>query len=267
MTIEIKKQDGLEFLNSLPKNSVDLILTDPPYMISTQTNMNKFRDKVIAKNGENMKTEKDWEKYKLERGYVDDRYKKRWIKYGNSAGKKFAYRTMFGCWDNNFIIEKLEKYIKLFYKKLRTGGTAIIFFDLWKIETLRNIMEKNHFKQIRLIEWIKSNPLPLNQSRNYLSNSREIAVLGVKNKNPTFNSKFDRGLYWFPSQGGKTRFHPTQKSLKLFEALVRKHSNKGDLVVDCFLGGGTTAQACKNLGRSFKGCEINEEYFSKIKIT
>ena len=40
-----------------------------------------------------------------------------------------------------------------------------------------------------------------------------------QNKNPTFNSKFDRGLYWFPSQGGKTRFHPTQKSLKLFEAL------------------------------------------------
>ena len=74
-------------------------------------------------------------------------------------------------------------------------------------------MEKYKFKQIRFIEWIKTNPVPLNQSVNYLTNSREIALLGVKGGKPTFNSKYDKGIYEYPIQSGKTRFHPTQKIL------------------------------------------------------
>jgi site-specific DNA-methyltransferase (adenine-specific) len=68
----------------------------------------------------------------------------------------------------------------------------------------------------------------------------------------------------FPLQGGKNRFHPTQKSLSLFEELIKKHSNENDIVLDTFLGGGTTAVACKNTKRKFKGCEISTEYFDKI---
>ena len=67
-----------------------------------------------------------------------------------------------------------------------------------------------------------------------------------------------------PLQGGKNRFRPTQKSLGLFEALVKKHSNEGDTVLDTFLGGGTTAIASKNTGRNFKGCEVSLEYFDKV---
>ena len=65
-------------------------------------------------------------------------------------------------------------------------------------------------------------------------------------------------------QSGKNRFHKTQKSLRLFEDLIKKHSNEGDTVLDTFLGGGTTAIACKNTNRHFKGCEINKEYYDKI---
>jgi len=114
-------------------------------------------------------------------------------------------------------------------------------------------MEKYKFKQIRLIEWIKTNPIPLNQSVNYLTNAREIAVLGVKGGKPTFNSKYDKGIYEYPIQSGKDRFHPTQKNIKLFEDLIKKHSNEGDVVLDTFLGGGTTAIACKNTNRNFIG--------------
>jgi site-specific DNA-methyltransferase (adenine-specific) len=67
-----------------------------------------------------------------------------------------------------------------------------------------------------------------------------------------------------PLQGGKNRFHPTQKSLSLFEELITKHSNENDVVLDTFLGGGTTAIACKNKNRIFKGCEISKEYFDKV---
>ena len=68
----------------------------------------------------------------------------------------------------------------------------------------------------------------------------------------------------FPLQGGKNRFHPTQKSLLLFEELIKKHSNEGDVILDTFLGGGTTAFACIKTKRKFMGCEISKEYFDKV---
>ena len=140
-----------------------------------------------------------------------------------------------------------------------------MFFDLWKISHLKEILEKYKFKQIRFIEWIKTNPQPLNSNVNYLTNCREIALLGVKGSKPTFNSKYDNGIYFHPLQGGKNRFHPTQKSLTLFEELIAKHSNEGDVILDTFMGGGTTAISCKNTKRKYKGCEISKEYYEKVK--
>jgi site-specific DNA-methyltransferase (adenine-specific) len=160
-------------------------------------------------------------------------------------------------------MEILEKFISEYYNKLKTGGTLIIFFDLWKITHLKYLLEKYKFKQIRFIEWIKTNPQPLNSKTNYLTNCREIALIAIKGTKPTFNSHYDKGVYMFPLQGGKNRFHPTQKSLLLFEELIKKHSNENDTILDTFLGSGTTAIACKNTNRIFKGCELNKEYFDK----
>ena len=50
----------------------------------------------------------------------------------------------------------------------------------------------------------------------------------------------------------------------MFEELIKKHSNEGDTILDTFLGSGTTAIACKNTKRNFKGCEIVKEYYDKI---
>ena len=86
--------------------------------------------------------------------------------------------------------------------------SSLIFEE---ITPLKEILEKEGFKQIRYIEWIKTNPQPLNSSTNYLTNCREIALVGIKKSKPTFNSKYDNGIYEFPLQGGKNRFHPTQK--------------------------------------------------------
>jgi len=264
--MNIKNCDGLDLLKTLENNSIDLILTDPPYIISRNSGMDKYTDQVkqIEKEGKNVKTEKDWEEYKVKHKLEDDTYKENYLKYGNTSGKKYGYKTDYGDWDKDFTMKKLEEFIQLFYKKLRKGGTCIIFFDLWKLSYLKEAMEKYKFKQLRFIEWVKTNPVPLNQSVNYLTNSREIALLGVKGGKPTFNSKYDKGIYDYPIQGGKNRFHPTQKNVKLFEALIKKHSNKGDVVLDTFLGGGTTAIASKNTERKFIGCEISKEYYDKI---
>ena len=257
----------MKYLKSVKDTSIDLILTDPPYIISRESGMNSHYNKVKdneIKNVETVKTEKEWEEYKTVNNIEDDNNKSNYIKYGTIYGKKYCVKTDYGNWDNNFTMEILENFIKLYFNKLRNGGTLIIFFDLWKIETLKKFLEKYNFKQIRLIEWIKTNPQPLNSKINYLTNCREIALTCIKGTKPTFNSQYDNGIYMFPLQGGKNRFHPTQKSLSLFEELIKKHSNENDTVLDTFLGGGTTLFACKNTNRKFKGCELNKEYFDKV---
>lgn len=270
-SINIENKEGNEFLRNIKNNSIDLILTDPPYITSSKTGMGELY-KTIKHNEKQgiktVKTEEDWEKIKHKhinkKNMTEEQMKENYIKYGSIYGKKYSVQTEYGDWDTNFTMETLDKFIGEYYKKLRKGGTLIVFFDIWKITPLKEIMTKYKFKQLRFIEWIKTNPQPLNSSRNYLTNCREIALLGVKGGKPTFNSKYDNAIYEFPLQGGKNRFHPTQKSLLLFEELIKKHTNEGDIVMDTFLGSGTTAFACINTKRRFTGCELSTEYFKKM---
>lgn len=222
--IEVSNKSCFDLLPGIRDNFVDLVLIDPPYEVSRDTNF---------QSGE-------------ETGRDTDR---------------FRVSMDFGEWDNGFT--GLDKVIEECYRILRPGGTIICFYDLWKITTLKEYYEKAGFKQIRFIEWIKTNPVPINSKVNYLTNAREIAVVGVKGGKPTFHSEYDKGIYEFPICHDKGRFHPTQKPLALIETLVEKHSNEGDFVLDCFFGSATTAVACKNLNRNFIGCELNEEYYKK----
>jgi len=265
--IDIKHQEGLSYLSTLPDKSIDLVLTDPPYIISRDSGMNSHYNQVKENerlNIEHMKSEDEWIAYKTENGLDDDLKRDNYMKYGTIYGKKYCVKTDYGDWDSNFTMDSLDRFIGEYYKKLRVGGTMIMFFDIWKITDLKALFEKHNFKQIRFIEWIKTNPQPLNSAVNYLTNCREIALLAVKGGKPTFNSKYDNGIYEFPLQGGKNRFHPTQKSLPLFEELIKKHSNENSVILDTFLGGGTTAFACKNTNRRFKGCEVAKEYYDKV---
>ena len=167
----------------------------------------------------------------------------------------------FGEWDKNF--SGLGIVIKEGYRILKDGGTFICFYDLWKITPLKEIFEKNKYKQIRYIEWLKTNPVPINSKINYLTNSREIAVSAIKVSKPTFNSSYDNGLYQYPICQDKGRFHPTQKPIAFMEELIKKHSNEGDIVLDCFAGSCTTGVAAINTNRNFIGCEIDKDYYAK----
>ena len=226
------KTTDLELLSTIENNSVDLVLTDPPYIISRKSGMQSYKNS-LEKGGK-----------------VDEKF-----------GKKYAITTEFGEWDSSFTIDDLEKTINEFYRILRPGGSCIIFFDVWKIETLTNLLSK--FSKHRFVEWIKTNPMPVNQYATYLSNAREIAISCVKGGKATFNSKYDNGVYNYPIYGGKDRFHPTQKSLPMFEELIKKHSNEGDTIVDPYAGSGTTALAAKNTNRLYLCCEPSDEYFQK----
>lgn len=205
-------------------NSVSLVLIDPPYVISRQTNF---------ANGE-------------PKGKDTDR---------------FRISMEFGEWDTLF--KEIDSVLQECYRLLKQGGTLICFYDMWKVTLLRQSLEQSGFKQIRYVEWIKTNPVPINSKINYLTNAREAAVLGVKGSKPTFHSEYDNGIYFHPICHNKNRFHPTQKPYALIEALILKHSNEKYIVLDCFSGSGTTAVACLNNNRDFIGCEINKEYYNK----
>ena len=226
------KTTDLVLLSAIENNSVNLVLTDPPYIISRKSGMQSYKDS-LEKGGK-----------------VDEKF-----------GKKYAITTEFGEWDSSFTIDDLEKTINEFYRILRPGGSCIIFFDIWKIETLSKLLSK--FSKHRFIEWIKTNPMPVNQYATYLSNAREIAISCVKGGKATFNSKYDNGIYDYPIYSGKDRFHPTQKSLPMFEELIKKHSNEGDTIVDPYAGSGTTALAAKNTNRLYLCCEPSDEYFQR----
>lgn len=222
--VQLVNESCFSYLKKIKSGSVDLVLIDAPYEISKDTNF---------QSGE--KTGKDTDRFRVS---MD-----------------------FGKWDSDFT--GLDKVILECYRVLRKGGTLICFYDLWKLTTLKEYFEQAKFKQIRLIEWQKTNPVPLNSKLNYLTNSREIAVVGVKGSKPTFHSEYDNGVYRYPICHDKGRFHPTQKPLAFIEELVKKHSNENDVVLDCFSGSGTTAAACINTGRQFVGCELNKHFYTK----
>ena len=237
----------LELLRSIEKGSVDLVLTDPPYLISRESGMQSHSERNPGDKGYNQVSKRLEDGKEVEVDY----------------GRRFATATDFGQWDKDYTIDDLQLAIDEFYRILRPGGSCIIFFDLWKIETLRNALSK--FSKHRLIEWLKTNPVPINSKATYLSNAREIAISCVKGGKATFNSKYDKGVYEYPIYGGKDRFHPTQKSLPLFEELIKKHSNEGDIVVDPYGGSGTTYVASMNTNRVCLSGEPDEEYFEKTK--
>ena len=222
--IRLVNQNCFDFLKTVPDKSVDLVLIDPPYEVSRDTNFQS----------------------------------------GEAKGKdtdRFRVSMNFGDWDNNFT--GLDLVIKECHRLLKDGGTLICFYDLWKLTTLKAYFELANFKQLRFVEWVKTNPVPLNSKTNYLTNSREIAVVGVKKGKPTFNSEYDNGIYKYPICHDKGRFHPTQKPVALLEDLILKHSNENDTILDCFAGSGSTAVAAHNTNRNFIGCELSKEYFDK----
>jgi DNA modification methylase len=226
----ILQGDCFELIKNIESKSVDLILVDPPYFISRDSNFNK---------------------------YSDETSKEMVNKYGSIS-------IDFGEWDKgeldwNFLFKEYNRI-------LRDGGTLIIFYDVWKSTEIKTMADKYKFKQPRVCQWQKSNPVPINSKLNYLSNAIEYFFTFVKGKKPTFHSVYDNGVYRYPICHGKERYeHPTQKPLQLIVDIVNKHSNPGDLVLDNFAGTGTTAHACILTDRKYIVMERDEKYFEIIK--
>ena len=169
----------------------------------------------------------------------------------------------FGEWDKGF--DQL-KWLESANKLLKPGGSIIVFNDWKNLGTIAKFLEQSYDYEIKdVIRWIKKNPMPRNRDRRYITDYEFAIWLVKKGKKWTFNKineNYQRPEFSYPLVSGKEKtIHPTQKSLKLMEDIIKIHTNKEDIVLDPFMGSGTTMVACKNLARNFIGVEIEKKYF------
>jgi len=227
----IIKGDCFDLIKDIDSKSVDLILVDPPYLISKSSGFSNISDTTSKEMA---------------------------TKYGKVS-------IDFGEWDKGEL--DWDLLFKEYYRILKDSGTLIIFYDVWKSNDIKSMADKYKFKQPRVGQWQKTNPVPINSKLNYLSNAIEFFFTFVKGKKPTFHSLYDNGVYKYPICHGKERYdHPTQKPLSLISDIINKHSNEGDVVLDNFAGTGTTAHACILNNRNYIVIERDDKYFDILKF-
>jgi DNA modification methylase len=113
-----------------------------------------------------------------------------------------------------------------------------------------------------LLVWCKSNPVPACCNK-YLSDKEYILFFREKGVKVLGSFETKRTYYITPlNQKDKKLYgHPTIKPLNIVKNLITNSSRRGGVILDCFMGSGTTGVAAKELGRSFIGIELDEKYY------
>ncbi|MGC2422424.1 MAG: site-specific DNA-methyltransferase, partial [Candidatus Acidiferrales bacterium] len=153
---------------------------------------------------------------------------------------------------------------------LKPNGTIWVSGTSHVIHSVGFAMQQLGFKLLNDISWVKPNPPP-NLSCRYFTHATETIIWAAKSAKSrhTFNyarmKEINGGRQmksvWeiFPPAKDEKRFgkHPAQKPIALLERILLAASNEGDLVLDPFLGGGTTLITALRLHRQALGCELD----------
>lgn len=219
--------DCLQGMATIAEGSAGLVITDPPYnlgLFMQKRNAGVFR---MRKN------------HFISSGWDDLGYEE---------------------WD-----VKMRAFLRESFRVLRPNGSMIIFMSLMKLESLIAAAQAAGFYYKTVGIWHKTNPIPRNMKLTFV-NSTEAWVYFVKggpsgvfnNQGKLIHDFFESSLT--PASEKRFGGHPTQKPLKLVSHFVGLLSNPDDLVVDPFMGSGTSGVACRNLGRKFFGIELEKNY-------
>lgn len=229
LTNVIYKQDCLTGLANIPDDSIDLIFTDPPYYQYRAGNLKGL------KNHKDVVTEFKFDGFESEEHYLDF----------------------------------MTKVIEQLYRVSKEGASGYMWCDDDYVSYLNRIIEKVGFKFRKVIHWHKTNPFPAISSRKMFANSMEICIHFSKGSPKTWNFKEVNEMHNFietPICMGKERTaHETQKPLKVCTPFIEISSNEGDIILDPFMGSGTTAIASLLNDRKFIGFELEEKYCDIIQ--
>jgi DNA modification methylase len=221
----IYNMDCLEGMKYIPDNSIDLILTDPPYMISQK---NK---RINRKNMDIQLDFGEWDHFENEQEYE----------------------------------EFTRKWMTLAYSKLKDGGWFMVFFDKNKICMIEKIAKELGMTSKTIFVWAKTNPTPHFRRMNFVS-ATEFIWMGTKGNMRMKNYQKQTEMYnymLYPNKStyGETK-HPTEKPVELLKRIIKPVTLENDVVLDPFIGSGSTAIASIQLNRRFIGFEINREYYN-----
>lgn len=224
--------DCISVMKRLPDDSVDLILTDPPYnlglfMHKRGTNLKKMRDNHFAYSG--------W----------DD--------------------LEFDAWK-----DEMDKFLSECNRVLKKRGALIIFMSIIKVETIINLAQKHKFYYKTVGTWHKKNPMPRNMNLHFINSTESWLYFVNESTTGTFNNE-GKPVHDFIETSTisvserKNGKHPTQKPLSLMHHFVQLLSNPNDTVLDPFMGSGSSGVAAVLDNRKFIGIEINPEYYNLAK--
>lgn len=228
MESKIYNGDCIDVMNGLEEQSIDCIITDPPYnlglfMHQRNTNLVKMRSNSFAYAG--------WDNMEYEE------------------------------WAKN-----MRQFLVLCKKLLKPKGSLVIFMSIIKVESIVKLAQEIGFYYKTTGIWHKTNPMPRNMNLQFV-NSTECWIYfinggttGTFNNNKKVKHDYLESSVC-PASEKKFGKHPTQKPLKIMKELVELLSNPGDVVLDPFMGTGSTCVASALTGRKYVGIELCEEYY------
>lgn len=220
--------DCLNLIKSIPDSSIDLILTDPPYnlglfMHQRGTNLKGMRNNHFAYSGWDDLSYDDW---------------------------------------SNVMQELLVECNRV----LKPKGALLMFMSVIKLETIIDLATSAGLYYKTTGVWHKTNPMPRNMNLHFINSIEPWVYFISKGRTGVFNNK-QKSVHDFvetstiTASEHKLGCHPTQKPKKLLSHFVELLSNRGDVVLDPFMGSGSTGVVCELLDRRFIGFELNSEYF------
>jgi len=147
------------------------------------------------------------------------------------------------------------------FDRIQKVKNLYIFCNVKMLPDLFDYYKNDKFD---LLIYHKKNPIPLTNG-GYLRDLEYIFYVCNDRANLLGGGYHEKSKLFSINIPKREYDHPTIKPLEIVKTLVSNSSKKGDLVLDCYLGSGTTAMACKILERDFIGCEINPKHFDTIQ--
>nr|DAJ98015.1 MAG TPA: adenine-specific methyltransferase [Caudoviricetes sp.] len=173
-----------------------------------------------------------------------------------SNRRKEKYKQISNDDDLSFLDEYFQKC-----DKLLKDNTHIYCFCSWHhIDKFKIAFEK-YFTLKNIIVWEKNN-ISMGDLKGSYAPKHEFILFGHKGRRLR-NGKRLPDVIQAKRTGNK--LHPTQKPVDLLEIFIKQSTNENDLILDSFMGSGSTGVACLNTNRRFIGIELNENYFNISK--